>query len=100
MDTKPSHRPHNIREDQVFQVLDDMLRNKPEVCGCDRCRTDMAVFALNRLQPAYVATGLGETLSRVHAEEDQSRAQAAAQVAMAIKIIARNPRHEPLTAES
>lgn len=79
-----------------MQVLDDMLREKPEVCGCDRCRTDMAVFALNRLQPAYVTSGLGETLTRVHAEEDQSRAQAAAQVAMAIKVIAKSPRHDPI----
>ena len=97
--TQGTHKPHNLREEQVAQVLDDMLKERPEVCGCDRCRTDMAVFALNRLQPAYVASGLGETLTRVHAEEDQSRAQVAAQVAQAIKIIARNPRHPPAEAK-
>ena len=52
-------------------------RLKPSVrdfCGCDVCRDDVLVFALNRLRPKYVAHRRGEILTNVELGADQSLA--------------------------
>ena len=42
----------------------DTLRPQyPTFCGCDTCRGDVLVYALNRLAPHYVSTRAGEILT-------------------------------------
>ena len=88
-------QPHNLREEQVAAILDELLAARGDICRCPTCRTDMAVMALNRVSARYVARGFGETMTRVETESDQDRAQVAAQVARAIKQVAARPRHPP-----
>jgi len=84
---------HNLREEQVRGILEELLATRTDVCKCDICRADMSVYALNRVSPKYVARSLGETMARLDSEQDQDRAQLAAQVARAIKAVAAKPRH-------
>ncbi len=43
----------NIMEDLVLRHLDEVIE-KFNCCRCDRCRRDIAAYALNRLPPKYV----------------------------------------------
>ncbi len=43
----------NVMENLVLQNLDTVIR-KFNTCSCDRCRCDVAAFALNLLPPKYI----------------------------------------------
>ncbi len=47
----------------------------PKFCGCDTCRGDVLVYALNRLAPHYVSTRQGEILTELSLESDQEKAK-------------------------
>lgn len=47
----------------------------PAFCGCDTCRGDVLVYALNRLSPHYVSTRAGEILTEISLGMDQERAK-------------------------
>ena len=47
----------------------------PAFCGCDICRGDVLVYALNRLQPHYVSTPQGEVITELGLETDQEKAK-------------------------
>ena len=47
----------------------------PAFCGCDTCRGDVLVFALNRLAPRYVSTRQGEVLTEISLDTDQEKAK-------------------------
>jgi len=47
----------------------------PKFCGCDICRSDVLVFALNRLSPHYVSTRQGEILTELSLGSDGEKAK-------------------------
>ena len=47
----------------------------PTFCGCDTCRGDVVVFALNRLTAHYVSTRQGEVLTELSLGSDQEKAK-------------------------
>jgi competence protein ComFB len=47
----------------------------PTFCGCDTCRGDVLVYALNRLSPHYVSTRAGEILTGLSMGTDQEAAK-------------------------
>lgn len=54
----------------------DLLRPQlPQFCGCETCRGDVLVFALNRLDAHYVSTRQGEVLTGLSLSSDQERAK-------------------------
>jgi len=55
-----------------YQSLRDTF---PKFCGCDTCRSDVLVFALNRLSPHYVSTRQGEILTELSLRSDQEKAK-------------------------
>ena len=55
-----------------YQSLRDAF---PKFCGCDTCRSDVLVFALNRLTPHYVSTRQGEILTGLSLASDQEKAK-------------------------
>lgn len=61
---------------EVVQREYSELRGRfPAFCGCDACRGDVLVFALNRLAPHYVSTRAGEILTELSLHSDQERAK-------------------------
>jgi hypothetical protein len=61
---------------EVAQREYDRLRPQyPAFCGCDTCRGDVLVFALNRLSPHYVSTRAGEILTGLSLAADQETAK-------------------------
>ncbi len=61
----------NVMETLVLRQLDAVM-NKFNVCSCDRCRCDVAAYALNLLPPRYVVTSckyLDEVLEEIPSRE-------------------------------
>ena len=61
---------------EVVQREYGSLRNSfPKFCGCDTCRGDVFVYALNRLSPHYVSTRQGEILTELTLAGDGEKAK-------------------------
>ncbi len=61
-------------------VAREYARLVPQVvgfCGCETCRGDVLVFALNRLASHYVSTRQGEILTELSLGSDQEKAKLA-----------------------
>ncbi len=70
----------NLVEEHVVTAYDAMRPHFPDFCGCDFCREDALVFALNRIPARYVSSRTGSVVTEVNLEKEQSRA--AIEVAM------------------
>ncbi len=73
----------------VYQAL----RGKfPDFCGCDLCRDDVLVFALNRIPPRYVSSLTGSVVTEVNLDRDQNRAAIDVAMMEALRRISLAPR--------
>lgn len=84
----------NCMEDFVFSHLDEIISRDNTICRCDRCRTDIALLALNRLKPYYVSTEKGDTYTRLALYEKNSEVDILCALAYAISIVSVNPNHD------
>jgi competence protein ComFB len=64
----------------------------PKFCGCDTCRGDVLVFALNRLSPHYVSTRQGEILTGLTLQSDGEKAKLAVVLLEGFRKVALAPR--------
>jgi competence protein ComFB len=65
---------HNLIETHAAEAYDHIVPHFPDFCGCDVCRLDVLVYALNRLPPRYVVGREGTVVTDVNLDKDQSRA--------------------------
>ena len=65
---------HNLTEEHIQASYESLLPRFPDFCGCDICRDDAMVYALNRVPARYVSTLQGSVITEVNLEKDQSRA--------------------------
>ena len=65
---------HNLAEEHVNAAYDSLRPRFPEFCGCEICRDDALVFALNRIPARYFSSLQGSVLTEVSLEKDQNRA--------------------------
>ncbi|HEU4763540.1 MAG TPA: late competence development ComFB family protein [Gemmatimonadales bacterium] len=63
----------NLVEEHVVQRYEALRPSMAGFCGCPICKSDVLVYALNRLPARYTATKEGAVLSEVALEKDQSR---------------------------
>lgn len=64
----------NMVEEHVVDAYSSLAGHFPNFCGCDTCRADVLVFALNRLPARYVATTEGTAVTEFNLDKDQMRA--------------------------
>ncbi|MGE0352238.1 MAG: late competence development ComFB family protein [Gemmatimonadales bacterium] len=64
----------NLVEERVLAAYDRLRPDVQDFCGCDVCRSDVLVFALNRLPARYVATLEGSIMTELRLDSDQNRA--------------------------
>lgn len=55
----------NLIEARVRDSYQALAGRFPSFCGCETCRDDVLVYALNRVPPRYVTTAAGQTVSDV-----------------------------------
>lgn len=84
----------NVMEDAVEYQLNRILPTMPNVCSCDKCRLDMASFALNRLSPQYVRTDTGALFQKLNNSSQQAEVEVLTTVISAINIISQHPKHD------
>ena len=61
-------------------------------CGCETCRGDVMVYALNRLTPHYVSTPQGEVLTELTLASGQERARLSVILIEGFRRVAMAPR--------
>lgn len=65
----------NVTMEVVQREYTSLRDAFPRFCGCDTCRSDVLVFALNRLTPHYVSTRQGEILTELSLASDGEKAK-------------------------
>lgn len=83
----------NVMEDAVEYQLNKVLPTMPNVCDCEKCRLDMASYALNRLSPQYVRTDTGALFQKLNNSSLQAEVEVMAKVISAINVISAHPKH-------
>jgi len=84
----------NLMEDEVKRVVDKLLKDRDDICTCDRCKMDIAAIALNNIKPKYVVTERGELFARADMLNYQYDADITMEVMKAIKTVGEKPNHE------
>lgn len=83
----------NNMEFFVQERLDRVLKQYPECCRCEKCRTDITILALNNLPGKYVNTRKGDLYTRLDSYESVNDMQIVQEIAKAIEKVMKNPRH-------
>lgn len=85
---------HNLVEDEVIRITNELLKNRDDVCTCDKCKLDIAAIALNNLKPRYVVTEMGGLLGRVNTMDCQFDVDLIKEITKAIEIVGSEPQHD------
>ena len=64
----------NLVEAHVAEGYEVLRQHFPDFCGCESCRLDVMVYALNRLPARYVIGREGTVVTDVNLDKDQNRA--------------------------
>ena len=84
---------YNYMEYIVQDALEDSLKNKNDICKCQKCRSDMQACALNKLPAKYVVSEKGRVFTKLQEVEIQFRADVLREVTKAIAQVSKNPTH-------
>lgn len=82
----------NVTAEVVQREYRSLRDSFPKFCGCDTCRGDVLVYALNRLSPHYVSTRQGEILTELSLGSDQEKARLDVALLEAFRKVALAPR--------
>ncbi|GAA0216781.1 late competence development ComFB family protein [Selenomonas dianae] len=83
----------NYMEDAVAHMMQRLAPQYPDICMCERCRTDMMMIALNNLPPRYVSTHKGDVLKRAEGMEIQYEVEVLTETMRAMQIVGGQPHH-------
>jgi competence protein ComFB len=83
----------NVMEIMVPEFIDEVLKVNKNLCGCKRCRLDLAAIVLNKLPASYVVTLEGEISLRTNALRQQFRVDIFKVIVEAAEIVAGHPHH-------
>ncbi len=89
----------NLVEDFVNREYDLLVPKVEGFCGCELCREDVLVYALNRLPPQYVSQRTGEVLGKVAQQAEQPVADVSVLLLNGFRKVKAAPRkgHPPAT---
>jgi len=80
----------NLMEETVLEKIDQLWK-QTNYCKCEKCRMDIAAYALNRLPPRYVQSFEGKMLHQFEARTTQTDAEITAVVYQGIKVVGDEP---------
>ena len=85
----------NQAEDLVLETMEELLDKEEyeDICKCKSCLLDIASYALNRLPAKYVAHPKEDLQTKITEFENQVSLDVVSSVENAIKVVAKNPRH-------
>ena len=80
----------NYMETLVWNTINNII-DQFGCCTCDRCKVDIAAYALNNLPPKYIVTN--EIYAKLQVLESQFEVRITTQVSAGMQRIKENPRH-------
>ncbi len=80
----------NLMEETVLKKIDQLWPNT-EYCKCERCRMDIAAYALNRLPAQYVQSMKGKVYYRFESTQVQRDIEVTVAVSQGIEIVGKAP---------
>lgn len=83
---------HNLVEEHAVAAYEQLRGHFPAFCGCEICRSDVLVYALNRLPARYVASLEGTVVTELNLDKDQSRVTIEINIMEGFRKVARAPR--------
>lgn len=83
----------NIMEDFVFDKIDKIV-DSLGCCTCAKCKSDIAAYVLNNIQPKYVASEKGELYSKIAELNLNSNTDILMKIVSASEVIKDKPRHQ------
>ncbi len=83
----------NMMEETVLRKIDQIWEGT-DYCKCQKCRMDIATYALNRLPAHYVSSLAGAMLHKFDVHTVQVEAEVTACVVQAVKLVGENPTHD------
>jgi competence protein ComFB len=83
---------HNRVEEHVQDAYKALQARFPDFCGCDVCRADVLVYALNRLPARYIASEEGRVLTELDLDSQQNRVNIEVTVLDAFRRVMAQPR--------
>ena len=82
----------NKVEEHVIEAYQSLKVHFPAFCGCEVCKADVLVFALNRLPARYVSTLEGTVITELSLDRQQNRATIEVAVMDGFRRVAQSPR--------
>lgn len=83
---------NNLVEARALAAYEALVPQFPDFCGCEICRGDVLVYALNRLQARYVATAEGKIMTELALDSDQSRVNVDVMIMEGLRKVTMAPR--------
>lgn len=83
---------HNKVEEHVLGAYDELRTHFPGFCGCEVCKADVLVYALNRLPARYVSTIEGTVFTELNLDRNQNKVTIEVAVIEGLKKVGASPR--------
>lgn len=84
----------NYMEGIVSAELDKLFaQDIKDACKCQRCKSDMMCWALNRLPPKYVVSEKGRIYTKLNEQHIQFHVDVIRELTKAILYVSKNPQH-------
>lgn len=80
----------NLMEETVSNKIDALWANT-QYCKCDKCRLDIAAYALNRLPAQYVQSLKGKVFYQFESTQIQRDIEVTVAVSKGIEIVGKSP---------
>lgn len=85
--------PRNYMEKVVRETLAKLLKDREDICKCEKCVADMIAYALNRLPPKYMVTDRGYIFLKLREIETQFQVDVLEAILEAIQVVSKKPEH-------
>jgi competence protein ComFB len=82
----------NKVEVHVTEAFNSLKNHYADFCGCEICKADVLVYALNRLPARYVASLEGTVITELNLDKQQNRATIEVAVMDGFKRVMESPR--------
>jgi competence protein ComFB len=84
----------NAMEPIVINIFEEhVLPNRTLKCDCDKCKLDIILLTLNRVQPHYTSTQVGEAYIKALYMNSQMLSDVIQELARSVLIVEQNPNH-------
>lgn len=84
----------NVVEKLVWEHLDSVMAQKPDICRCTRCRADVVALALNHLKPRYAVSPMGHAITRAEIMDQAFLVNVLVAIAQGVEQVYKNPHHD------